>query len=340
MNLYSKHPMSPRLIYLIKKRSFFSSSPSLISNSKLPLQKSNESKDLENQVQDTSPNFGNENEANSSALKSQGQINMNDNEKSAQSSHVTEQDSQYVRNLVRKHDYNLYLTSLFSPQNSRDPLYSIWALNFELAKIMSSSSPEIALLKLSWWSSTISQLYNGTCVHTPTGRILFNSIQKYKISKMWLTRNIRGRLLQRKGFRDASDLEKYGEMTIASNIHAHLEILGVRNVNADNAARMIGQSAAIADLVQKILMAANKNIIQIPQSLVLKYNLDVKEILENKSSKALQDAVFDLATPGFTKLCGISEIFIPNSPKSAIPAFLYAVSSPVKLVQTLGKSKL
>ncbi|KAJ1876995.1 hypothetical protein LPJ71_011363, partial [Coemansia sp. S17] len=42
----------------------------------------------------------------------------------------------------------------------------------------------------------------------------------------------------------------------------------------------------------------------------------------------LREAIYDFSTKGYTRLCGVAEIYVPNSPRQGFPALLAAV--PVK----------
>ncbi|PVU94389.1 hypothetical protein BB561_002579 [Smittium simulii] len=256
---------------------------------------------------------------NSSKNSVQGNLKQIDNFTSR------EADITYIQEIVKKEAYETYLTSLFSNKGSREAFWAISAFNLELSKSSTNPlRPEIALLKLNWWSNNINDIYKGTYLKSPVARALYESINKYKISKMWFTRNIRARIAYVKGekFNDIKDVEKYGENTIASTLHAQLETLGVRNINADNGARLIGQATSIAYLIQNILYMASLNKIEIPLDLVQKVKLT---IINRSSPKDLENAIYDLSCVGFTRLCGASEIYIPNSPKEAIPSLLFGI---------------
>ncbi|OLY82740.1 NADH dehydrogenase (ubiquinone) complex I, assembly factor 6 [Smittium mucronatum] len=155
---------------------------------------------------------------------------------------------------------------------------------------------------------------------------------------MWFTRQINERLQSVTGreFSTISDLEKFGEKSKACAIHSHLEVLGVRDLNADNGARLIGQAWMIADLIKAIpSISTSSKRSEIPLELINKYNIDINLISQKAQPKELENAVYDMASIGFIRLCGVTEIYIPNSPKHAFPAFLYAVSPHIHTILSL-----
>ncbi|PVZ96656.1 hypothetical protein BB558_004250 [Smittium angustum] len=243
----------------------------------------------------------------------------------------TPNDISYIRDLVKKDDHENYIVSLFSPPKSREALWAIRAFSMELSNVSNNlSHSEMAVLKLQWWLNNINNIYNGTPQQTPLSRVLYDSVHDLGISKMWFTRHIKARInsaSSKNQYKNISDIEKFGEQSAACNIHAHLESLGVRDMNADNGARLIGQAESIANVLKNIPYMASMNKCQIPEDLLEKYN--IKEIGKDKKSKSLENAVYDMASVGFTRLCGVAEIYVPNSPKNAFSAFLSAV--PLKL---------
>lgn len=75
--------------------------------------------------------------------------------------------------LVRKHDFERYICSLFAPAKARPHLWALQAIAYELLRIPSSVSEEmVGLIRLKWWQEEITKLYD-TGVHThPTLRIV------------------------------------------------------------------------------------------------------------------------------------------------------------------------
>jgi len=68
--------------------------------------------------------------------------------------------------LVRQHDYERYICTLFAPAKARPHLWMLQTIAYELLRVPSASSEEmIGLIRLKWWQEEITKLYN-TSAHT------------------------------------------------------------------------------------------------------------------------------------------------------------------------------
>lgn len=67
-----------------------------------------------------------------------------------------------VQEIVRRHDRDRYLSTLFAPDARRPHLLALYAFNAEVARIRDVvSDPNIGLIRLQWWRDTVESLYDG-----------------------------------------------------------------------------------------------------------------------------------------------------------------------------------
>ena len=65
--------------------------------------------------------------------------------------------------LVRRVDYDRYLTALFAPPPARERLFALYAFNHEIAKVRETvSEPMIGQIRLQWWREAIGGIHAGT----------------------------------------------------------------------------------------------------------------------------------------------------------------------------------
>ncbi len=58
--------------------------------------------------------------------------------------------------LVRRHDPDRFLATLFAPAAARETLFVLYAFNHEIARAPEiASQPELALIRLSWWREVV-----------------------------------------------------------------------------------------------------------------------------------------------------------------------------------------
>jgi phytoene synthase len=73
---------------------------------------------------------------------------------------VTPQDECLA--LVRSHDRDRYLSTLFAPDAARPHLIALYAFNAEILKVRDSvTEPQIGLIRLQWWRDTVDALCEG-----------------------------------------------------------------------------------------------------------------------------------------------------------------------------------
>ncbi|KAJ2331292.1 hypothetical protein GGI00_003321 [Coemansia sp. RSA 2681] len=242
------------------------------------------------------------------------------------------EDIEYCRQLVQRYDYNNYLVSLFSPRLARETVWGIRALNVELVRVAETTTSDTAAqMRYGYWQDAVSKLYSDHPVQTPVSRTVHDAVHRFGISKTWLKRLVseRAKTGAKSAFGTVADVEKYGERAYACLIHPHLEALGVRDMHADNAARAIGVATAIMNFSRSLPALLPQGRCDLPKDLVCKHKIDLETLYADpRPTPELREAIYEFATKGYTRLCGVAEIYIPSSPRQGFPALLAAV--PVK----------
>src|SRR5690349_12291061 len=68
----------------------------------------------------------------------------------------------YCADLVRRADYDRYLTALFAPAEARERLFALYAFNHEIARVRETvSEPMLGQIRLQWWREAIAGIYDG-----------------------------------------------------------------------------------------------------------------------------------------------------------------------------------
>ncbi|KAJ1895517.1 hypothetical protein LPJ66_004552 [Kickxella alabastrina] len=238
-------------------------------------------------------------------------------------------DVEYCRQLVQRHDHDNYLVSLFSPRLAREAVWGIRALNIELVRVgESTTNTATAQMRFAYWHESVKSLYTDHPTQTPIARCVHDAVQRFAISKTWLRRLVseREKMLASPTFETVADVEKYGEHAYACLIHPHLEALGVRDMHADNAARAIGVATAIVNFTRSLPLLLAQGRCDMPKDLIAKHRVDLDDLYHSpRSTPELQAAVYEFATKGYTRLCGVAEIYVPSSPRAGFPALMAAV---------------
>ena len=79
----------------------------------------------------------------------------------------------YCRDIVRRHDKDRYLASLFVPEDKRPHLWALYAFNYEIARMRESiSQPMAGEVRLQWWSEALGSLgVDGSADHPVLGAV-------------------------------------------------------------------------------------------------------------------------------------------------------------------------
>ncbi|CAG8503025.1 21619_t:CDS:2 [Cetraspora pellucida] len=233
----------------------------------------------------------------------------------------------YCSDLVRKHDPENYLVSMFYPKHLRKIYYAIRAFNLELIMVRDSvSSPQIGKIRMQFWRDTIDNVFKGKPPQQPIAQVLFNALETCRLSPLFFKRVIdeREAILDDLPYFATKDLESYGENTASCLLYLHLESLNVKDMQADHVASHIGKAIGIVTILRAFPYLASKRRMLLSTEILAKHNISQEEIFRSGSVKGLDDAVFEVATLAHDHLL-TARSFLPDIPGQALPALLSAV---------------
>ncbi len=234
-----------------------------------------------------------------------------------------------VARLVRQHDRDRFLTTLFAPAERREDLLALYAFNYEVAKTREVvREPVLGQIRLQWWRESLDAIYRGD----PERRHevvepLAAAIRRHDLTRYHFDRIIDARE------RDLADvppatlatLEHYAEETSSRLIWLALEVLGVRDEPAIEAGREAGVAFALAGLLRSVPFHARAKRLYLPRDLVETAGLRVdQELFELKPSAALAKVVCQVADAAQLHLARARALRRDVSP-AARPALLPAV---------------
>src|SRR5512132_1000725 len=71
-------------------------------------------------------------------------------------------DFAFCADLVRRNDYDRFLSALFAPEPFRGRLFALYAFNYEVAKTADTvSQPLLGQIRLQWWREALDEIYAG-----------------------------------------------------------------------------------------------------------------------------------------------------------------------------------
>jgi NADH dehydrogenase [ubiquinone] 1 alpha subcomplex assembly factor 6 len=229
---------------------------------------------------------------------------------------------------LRQHDRDRYQTALFAPADRRDALFALYAFNYEVARIREHvREPMLGQIRLQWWRDALDEIYAGKPprrheVATP----LAEAIRTHRLSKTHFATllDARARDMEDAPPPSLAALEDYAAETSGSLNLLALEILGVGDAHAADAARATGIAYALAGLLAAAPFHARQRRLYLPEELTHRHNADLeRSLFALKSSPALVAVTRDIAALACQRL-GEARQRRGTVPRAAMPVLLHA----------------
>ncbi len=155
-----------------------------------------------------------------------------------------------VAALVRRHDRDRFQTVLFAPATHREALFALYAFNYEIARVRERvTEPTLGRMRLEWWRETVAAAYEGGPVRRHiVVEALTAAIHEHALAREHFERLIDARDddLVAEASKSLPDLEDYAEASSARLTYLALELLGVGEPIAHQAAFHVGIAYALA----------------------------------------------------------------------------------------------
>ena len=249
-------------------------------------------------------------------------------ETTASASRVAPRGLSPIGALVRRHDPDRYQTALFAPAERREPLFILYAFNYEIARVRESvTTPMLGQIRLQWWREVIDAAYAGAAARRhQIAEPLTAMIREYGLTRIHFDRLIdaRERDLDGPPPLTLAALEDYAEASSAGLLRLALEILGVCTAVTEAAAREIGIAYALAGLLRAMGFHARAGKSYIPQQVAADAGLDPADYAGLRDTPPLRRAAAAIAAAAAAHL-DQARRQRSGAPRAALPALLPAI---------------
>ena len=228
---------------------------------------------------------------------------------------------------VRRFDHDRFLTALFAPADRREALFALYAFNLEVAKTREVvTEPLLGQIRLQWWRDSLSAAYRGAPPQHEVLVPLAEAIAAFGLTSASFDQLIDARQadLEETAPPDLAALEAYAEGTAGPIQSLALEILGVRDGPALEAARRVAVASAVTGLLRAVPFHARQRRVYLPTAVVEAVAVELGELFELRPHLGLARAVERLAGRAGDILRG-ARALRREVPRAAIPALLPAV---------------
>ncbi len=201
--------------------------------------------------------------------------------------------------LVRRHDRDRYQTALFAPADRREALFTLYAFNYEIARVREIiTQPMLGQIRLQWWREVVAAAFAGA---PPRQHDVAEPLTAV-IGDRALTRSHFNRMIDTRE-RDLADeppptlaaLEDYAEGTCATLLYLALEVLGASEPSTAAAAREVGIGYALTGLLRAMPFHARSGRRYIPADAGARLGLDPADYAALRDSTGLRAASAEIA---------------------------------------------
>ena len=238
---------------------------------------------------------------------------------------------------LRRHDRDRYQTALFAPAQRRNALFALYAFNYEVARIREYvREPMLGMIRLQWWRDALDEIYAGKRprrheVATP----LAAAIATHHLSRTHFSTllDVRARDMEDVPPESLAALEDYAAGTSGVLNLLALEILGIGDARAAEAARAAGIAYAFAGLRVAVPFHAQRRRLYLPVELTNRHNVDLeRSLFALKLSPALASVARDIAARARQHL-DAARRERGAIPRAALPVLLHATLAERRLKQ-------
>jgi len=230
--------------------------------------------------------------------------------------------------LLRCHDRDRYLTTLFAPGDRREALLALYAFNFEVAKTREVvHEPALGRMRLQWWREALAEIYEGRGARRhEVVQPLADAIRRFRLSREHFEHLVDAREadLDEMPPESLAVLERYAAESSGRLVALALEILDARDPAIEAAGREIGIGWALAGLLRALPTQLRLRHATLPADLVSMAGLNEAALWELRASPQLAEVVRQLAATAQAHL-GAARRMEPRIPRAAIAALLPAV---------------
>jgi len=234
---------------------------------------------------------------------------------------------EHCHEIVRRHDKDRYLTSLFAPDDRRPHLWALYAFNYEISRIREAvTSPAVGEMRLQWWADVVEAIYAGSTVDHPVAEPLARAIDQGPLPKMGLASMIEARRfdLYDDPMPSLIDLEGYLGETSSNLIQmATILLAGADATRAATAAGYAGVAYGLTGLLRALPLHRARGQCYIPRDLLEAEGLTPGHVLEGCRQPALERVLQKMAGLAAERL-DEARGYLSDIPAAALPAFLSA----------------
>ncbi|MBE0531264.1 MAG: squalene/phytoene synthase family protein [Rhodospirillales bacterium] len=242
-------------------------------------------------------------------------------------------DMSFCAQQVRRQDNDRFLCALFAPAEQREALFALYAFNLELASIPDKvSEPLLGRMRLQWWREAVDGGLNGNATGHQVAGPLARAVAESSLTATSLLGLIdaRERDLDERPIPDQATFKAYAADTAGALAEMSLDVLGIADPAAREAARHVGLAWAGVGILRSIPFQAARRRLYLPADSMKEVGSTAEEIFAGMVSPGIRRVVAEVADWSRHHL-NAARMNRGKVPAAALPALLPAVLAEIHL---------
>ncbi len=203
----------------------------------------------------------------------------------------------YCGEMVRKHDPDRFLLSLFVKPGRREALWALYAFNYEIARTREVvTETRLGLIRLQWWRDALAGVYDGKPpLKHQVLEPLAAAIAAYKLQREPFDNLLYAREfdLEDRAPVTLEGMANYADFTSTPLVKLSLLIAG--ETASDEAVKAAGTAYALTGLLRATSVHLCQRRCYLPEDLLHKAGTDIYELYEGKGLEKLKPVVQEVA---------------------------------------------
>ena len=199
--------------------------------------------------------------------------------------------------LVRTHDRDRYLATLFAPAQHRNALFALYAFNTEISRVRDAArEPMPGEIRLQWWREAVSGDRDSEAAAHPVASALRETMARYRIDADRLVALIDAHTfdLYDEPFASLDHLDNHGALTEGIVLGTAAKFLGVDGFAVDAIARHGGIALTIARSLVLLPQHAGRRQIYIPREVLERNAVTPESRFAGQDSDRLKAALAEM----------------------------------------------
>ncbi|MET3333320.1 MULTISPECIES: phytoene/squalene synthase family protein [Bradyrhizobium] len=248
----------------------------------------------------------------------------------------------FCADLVRSHDFPLYVATLFAPAAERRALLALYAFNVEIVRVRDQvSQPLPGEIRFQWWTDMLSGHVHGSAEGNPVAAELLRAIRDFDLPVEPLSLLVDEHQfdLYNDPMPTIAALEGYLAATSSALFALAAQILAPPSDATEHLARHAGLAQGIVQVIANLPRDAAHRQLFLPQQLLTSHGCNMEDVFAGKETPNLRSVLEQLAGEARQHLATALSL-LPEVPAAARAAFLPIgqVRADLKLLSQPGRN--